>query len=97
MNPALLFQPSDFRTRIERELRAAYAAVGAEAYYQGQPMFRINGVPCFCRIDLQWQHPEHDGIVRTITDRCGVKLAQSMTADWPELLERARASYGAFH
>lgn len=44
MNPALLFQPSDFRTRIERELRAAYVAVGAEAYYQGQPMFRINEV-----------------------------------------------------
>lgn len=97
MNPALLFQPSDFRTRIERELRAAYVAVGAEAYYQGQPMFRINGVPCFCCIDLQWQHPEADGIVRTITDRCGVKLASSIRADWPELLERARATFRARH
>lgn len=97
MNPNTLVQRSDFRTRIERELAAAYAVVSAEAYYQGQPMFRIDGMPCYCAIDVQWQHPEADGIVRCITDRCGVKLASSIKADWPELLKRARAAYRAHH
>lgn len=97
MNPNLLAQPSDWRTRIERDLASAYATVGAECYYQGRPMFRINGVPCYCEIDVQWQHPEADGIVRCITDRCGVKLASSIKADWPELLARAKATFGAHH
>lgn len=97
MNPNTLAQQSDFRTRIERELRAAYVAANAQGYYQGQPVFSIGNTPCFCCIDLQWQHPEHDGIVRTIRDRCGVVLAQSLTADWNELVSRARASFGRLH
>lgn len=90
-NPLRLVQQSDFRTRIERELRAAYVAAQAEGYYQGQPVFHVGSAVLFCTIEPQWQHPEHDGICRAIKDRCGVTLAQSLTEDWPVLIERAKA------
>lgn len=90
-NPLRLVQQTDFRTRIEREMRAAYVAAQAEGYYQGQPVFRIGTAVLFCTIDTQWQHPEHDGIVRTIKDRCGVVVVQSLTEDWPALVAKAKA------
>lgn len=96
-NPLNLVQRSDFRTRIERDLHVAYAAAQAEGYYQGQPTFRINGAACFCKIDVQHQHPEHDGIVRQVVDRTGRVLSQSLKADWAALIAQARAVAAPLH
>lgn len=92
----------DFRQKVQAEMRAAYAAVQGECYTGESRVypvvfFRLEGQQCYAKIDPQWQHPEHDGIARTITDRCGAVLAQSLTADWHTLRERARSALTRYH
>lgn len=94
-----LHQRTDFRTAVERELAGAYAAMTAQGYDgAGRVVGSIGGVVVFAFIDYQPQHPEHGGMVRTLTTKTGYVLVQSMTKTWAELIELARGAIAArFH
>ena len=89
---------TNFQAKVRGQMVAAYAILNGEAYTnRNGPVYpvvvcTIGGETCFASIDPQFQHPEHDGIARTISDKAGRVLAQSLTASWGELKERAAAN-----
>lgn len=75
--------------RIDMEFQTAYAELtGMSAKREGcywAFWFTLVGQPAVATLRLQAQHPETGMLVRTITDRTGYVLAESLTDSWTTL------------
>lgn len=75
---------------IATELRMAWIVFnGMGATGDGKVVFNLMGQRLLAGIETQWQHPEHEGVVRTIWWPNGVKLCASFES-WGNIKEAVR-------